>query len=117
VRMADKQRAVGLVGSILTCRAKAGRIRTLAAVHRGIPRKFCGRRSPPAPCIVGAQTPLLGGTRRPQRMISAADRPHPSHQWLLAAAFITDMVINVKTELLPVFGAAANGEVADAAGG
>jgi len=36
----------------------------------------------------GAQTPLLGGTRRPQRMISAADRPHPSHQWLLAAAFI-----------------------------
>jgi len=40
--MADKQRAVGLVGSILTCRAKAGRIRTLAAVHRGIPRGSAG---------------------------------------------------------------------------
>ncbi|GAA4762240.1 hypothetical protein GCM10023306_04290 [Novosphingobium ginsenosidimutans] len=65
VRKADKQRA-GLVGAILTCRAKAGRTRTFAAVHRGIPRAFCRRGSPPAPCIVGAQTPLLGGTRRPR---------------------------------------------------
>ena len=94
VRKADKQRA-GLVGAILRAGRKRGGLAPLPLFTGAYPGVL---QTEIAACSLhrGGADASAGRDAPAARVESAADRPHPSHQWLLAAECITDMVINVK---------------------